>query len=113
MGRIGKKFELGCISVKTTIEKARDGQDEWGRLIREELEAMRRHDLEELEAKAKKAKKKYVPPELPLPRLTPLMVQNIYQRELSQVKYANKGFVLDGYPKSFDDACHLFLSTWL
>ena len=88
-------------------------KNELGDKVRAELEAIKKKKVEELEALAKKKKGTEVKPDLIIPRLTNETMWEVYHYKLSQRIYQNKGYLLDGYPKTYQDACQLFLGNTL
>jgi len=113
LNRLGKKYGIAVIKTKEVMDAAKESKDEFGEKIRAELDEMKKKKIEELEALAKKKKGMEVHPELIIPRLTPEMSWRAYIRKLNQRVYLNKGYIMDGFPKTYQDACNIFLGTFL
>jgi len=97
------------LRTKEIIEEAKTMQNPLGDEIRQKLDEIKNEELKKLEAAAKKNKKIVVNPDLIIPRFTPEMMWKVYIYKLSQRMYQNKGFILDGFPKTYEDANHIFL----
>ena len=107
---LNKKYGISAIKTKELLEEVKGLKDETSMKILEELDKMKKQKIEELEAIAKKKKSKEVinPDDIKI-RFTPEMLYKIYIRKLSQRNFLNKGYILDGFPKTFQDACNIFL----
>lgn len=95
--------------TKPVFEEAKAANDPHGEKLRELLDGIKKQKVEEQEALVKKKKLAEVRPELIVPRCPAETLQQIYQRKLSQKAYQNKGYIVDGYPKTYADACNVFL----
>ena len=110
---MSKKYGITALRTKAVLEEAKEAKDEHGAKLREQLEAIKKQKVEELEAQAKKKKGMEVHPELVIPRLPLDSLQQIYLQKLSQKAYQNKGYILEGYPKTYAEACNVFLGMAL
>jgi len=104
-----KKYGIPVIRIHDLIEEAKVMANPLGDKVREELEETKRKKIEELEAQAKKKKGMEVNPDLVIPRLSVETLWEVYRYKLSQRIYQTKGYILDGYPKTYADACQIFL----
>ena len=93
------------------VEEAKAIEGPLGDKVREELEESKRKKLEELEALAKKKKGMEVNPDTIVPRLSNETLWEVYKSKLQQRIYQTKGYILDGYPRTYVDACQLFLGN--
>jgi adenylate kinase len=109
---------LPLIQIKQTVEFARVQPGEFGEEIVKTLEAIKAKMVEEEqklfdEAKKKKKAKKGDPveefnPDKCIPKLSDNFLVRIYKWRLSQPDCQNKGYVLDGWPKTYEQANLLF-----
>lgn len=91
------------------IEEAKAMSNALGDKVREELEETKRRKVEELEALAKKKKGVEVNPDLVIPRLSTETLWEVYRHKLAQRIHHTKGYILDGFPKTYADASQVFL----
>lgn len=101
---LNKKYGIAALKMKEVLEEAKEVKE-----IKEQLDKIKQQKIEELEAQAKKKKGMEVHPEEVIPKFTPEMIYTVYAKKLSQRIYLNKGYILDGFPKSYKDACNIFL----
>jgi len=115
---ISKKYGLPHIVVADVVKEVKELQSEFGEEVRKVLaeikEKMIEDELKVIE-EAKKKKKKGQPepvfdPEKLIPRLPDALLLKAYHYRLEKPDCHNRGFVLDGFPKTFDQAKDLFLA---
>ncbi len=111
--RLSKKYGIAVLRTKGVFEEAKAANDQHGEKLREILDGIKKQKIEEQEALVKKKKLAEVKPELIIPRCPEDVLHQIFVRKLNQKAYQNKGYILDGYPKSYADACNVFLGRAL
>ncbi len=107
--RLNKKYGVSVVKIKETLDAAKTADDALGKSLRDELDQIKQAKLEELKKLAKKKRGMKVDPDQIIPRFSPAMLHKTFLAKLGQKVYANKGYVLDGFPRDYLDACELFL----
>lgn len=111
---MGKLYNIPHLRIKDVTEEAQSGEDEEAALLRERLEEIKKKQIEELEAFRKKKKiKEEINVDSVVPRFTEEMLCKAYKNKLSSRACVNRGYILDGYPKSYNDALSLFTGNWI
>ena len=106
---IAKHFNLPHLLIKDMIEEAKKGKD--GETINKVLEEEKKRVVDEIEALNKKKKKVDTDPSKVVPRLPDKMVINIVKDRLMQTDCQLRGYILDGYPKTYLNALRIFVQN--
>jgi len=114
---ISKKYGLPHIVVADVVKEVKELPNEFGEEVRTVLAEIKKKMIEDEEKaieEAKKKKKKGQPeptfdPEKLVPRLPDPLLLKAYHYRLEKPDCHNRGFVLDGFPRTFDHAKDLFL----
>jgi adenylate kinase family enzyme len=94
--------------------EAKELEGEFGDELRAKLAEIKEKMIEELEAEKKKKKKKEeIDYNAIVPRFPPDMLLKAYKFKLASSGCINKGYVLDGFPRTYEDALMLFTSTYI
>jgi len=115
--KLSQTYQLPHIHVKGLIEEITKLDDEFGEEIRTFLENEKQRVLEENIALAeelkKKKKKNVVEPETDpdkiVPKLTEELLHKCFRWRLSQNDAYNKGYILDGFPRHYENAKGIFM----
>ncbi|EGR27078.1 hypothetical protein IMG5_201950 [Ichthyophthirius multifiliis] len=120
--QLSQYYNIPHIKIQQVIEEIKNAQNELSEEIKQYCEEQKEALIEkaqyEFEIEKKKKKGKKVDPEQLvfdpsniIVRLTDEQLQKIYRWRLSQTDCLNRGYVLDGYPKTFVQARAIFLKN--
>jgi adenylate kinase len=105
--RISQYYNIPHITVKDAAALLSTMKGEWADGVREQIEAKKDEIFEELEKKAKKGQEpKREDIEV---RLEDKVLYTLMRAKLNENACRNRGYILDGYPRSFRDAQKVFL----
>lgn len=104
--QIAEYYNIPRISSKLVSSKIVLEQSELGEAIRTKLAELKEEMLEEAENNKKEGEE--VNPDLIKPRIPKDLLTKAFRWALSQNPCRNRGYVLDGFPKSYDDAWGVF-----
>lgn len=118
--RLGEKYSIPGINIPEALNDLLNGQDEASKELREsvkeKLEQEHERLLKEAQDTLEKARKKIktlpdVDPSTIKPRLDPETLCELMIWRFKKGDAQNRGFVLDGYPKTLAD-CNLFFARY-
>jgi adenylate kinase len=112
--RLSKFYNLPHIKIHDIIEMGKELQDELGEEVRYKIEELKDKMVEEWEEAQKKIKNRkknepHIDRNTLNPRLPDEIVVKLLRRKLNENLCKNRGYILDGYPRSFIDAQHCFV----
>ena len=102
-------YGIPHITVRDVVETGMNLKDEYGQKLQQKIEELK----DQAEADYEKTRKKKDPDfdrENYHPRLTDDIVCELVQIQLNSAGCMNKGFILDGYPRSVDNAKDIFMN---
>jgi len=105
--KLAKYYNIPHITVKDAAALMDSMKGEWADGIREKIEAIKDEMMEEAEKNKKKGGE--VTREELFVRLEEKWIYKLMREKLNENDCRNRGFVLDGYPRTFNDACKVFL----
>lgn len=118
--RLAQHFNIPHILVKDVVDQVRQLPGEFGEEVRNQLEETRTKMVEEAQAKFEAEKKKKKPkkgeeveefdPSKIKPRLNLDLLIKAYKWRLTQNDCQNRGYILDGFPKDYQNAISVFMS---
>lgn len=103
---LAKFYNVPHIHTSTVIQKAIQLQNEFGEALRTKLNELKDELLEEAENNKKEGEE--INPDTIKPRLPKDLLAKAFRWALGQNPCRNRGYVLDGFPKSYDDAWNVF-----
>ena len=106
---LSKYFNLPHIQINTVIENAKKGKD--GETIIKMLEEEKKKMVDEIEALIKKKKKVETDPSKVVPKLPDAFVVQLFKKRIQEADCQMRGFILDGYPKTYVDTLRLFTQS--
>lgn len=106
-GRIAEYYNIPHVTVKDAVALMATLKGEWADGIREQIEAKKDEIFEELEKKAKKGQEPNRD-EIEV-RLEEKWLYTLMRAKLNENACRNRGYILDGYPRTFKDAQKVFL----
>jgi len=105
--KIAEFYNVPYINVGILVQEILSSQSELGEIVRNKLADLKKHMIEEAEAKKKKNQ------ELDYskfnPRVPDDLLVEVFKWKLQSNLCRNRGFLLDGWPRKYDDAKRLFL----
>ena len=104
--QIAKYYNIPLINAKYVSEKIVGVQDPLGESIRTKLTELRDEMLEEAENNKKEGEE--INPDSIKPRIPNDLMCKAFRWALSQNPCRNRGYVLDGFPKNYDDLWNVF-----
>ena len=107
--KLSKEYGIPHITIKDIIKMGMALKDEFGQRLQQKIEELK----DQAEADYEKTKKKKDPEfdrENYHPRLTDDILFDLAKIQVNSAGCMNKGFILDGYPRSFNDAKEIFMT---
>ena len=103
---LSKYYNIPRINATHVTSKIVDVQSELGEAIRTKLSELKDEMLEE--AENNKKEDEIINPDTIKPRIPKDLLAKAFRWALTQNSCRNRGFVLDGFPKNYDDAWNVF-----
>ena len=104
--QLARYYNVPHINARSVAERVVEAQNELGESIRTRLAELKEEMLEEAENTKKEGEE--INPDSIRPRIPKELMAKAFRWTLSQNPCRNRGYVLDGFPKSYDDAWSLF-----
>ena len=104
--QLAKYYNIPHINASYVASKAIELQNDLGEAIRTSLAELKEAMLEEAENNKKEGEE--INPDTIKPRIPKELLVKVFRWALNQNPCRNRGYVLDGFPKSYDNALHLF-----
>jgi len=119
--KFSKHYNIPHILISDVVKEVENLQNDFGEEVRTMLQEVKDKMIEEAEEKLEELKKKTKPgqpeptvdPDKLIPRLPDDLLCKAFKYRLEKNDCFNRGFVLDGFPRTYDQAKGVFLTLAL
>ena len=109
-GKLASAYGIPHLKISDMITEAQALNDDFGAELRESIDKLKDEELEKYNAQKKKKDPDLTKEDMK-PRLSNELVVKVVRNKISSPACMNKGFILDGYPRTTEDAKSVFLTA--